>query len=205
MKINLKELLAGPPARLRYVHRFSNCRVARTESVAEHSYYTTLYAIFLARWWTRNGHGQVDLARLLQKAILHDAEEGLTGDINRGFKYSSDTLRRAIERAGEAAFCKVFEPVVGQSSDLEHLRAYWATAKDGTTEGKILAFADFLSVLGYMWEEARAANRTLAEHASEMDKYIAIFGQEGWENFRPLVEQARIMLSQILAVEGFKA
>ncbi len=48
--MNMKKLLVGHVIRLKYTERFSTCRTLHKESVAEHAYFTTLYALVLGEW-----------------------------------------------------------------------------------------------------------------------------------------------------------
>lgn len=62
---------------LAYVPRWSIVRVSRTQSVAEHSYYTAVYALQIARLirWDANWTAMVEMA------LWHDVEECFTGDM----------------------------------------------------------------------------------------------------------------------------
>ena len=65
------------------VTRFSVYKCHFREDVAQHSYLTTLYAMILADLERLDGR-KVDVERLLRMALLHDAEESRTGDIQLG-------------------------------------------------------------------------------------------------------------------------
>jgi 5'-deoxynucleotidase len=62
---------------LAYVPRWSIVRVAKPQSVAEHSYYTAVYALQIARLvrWEANW------LPLVEMALWHDVEECFTGDM----------------------------------------------------------------------------------------------------------------------------
>lgn len=61
---------------LAYVPRWSIVRVAKPQSVAEHSYYTAVYALQIARLI----HWEGNWLPLVELALWHDAEECFTGD-----------------------------------------------------------------------------------------------------------------------------
>jgi len=191
-RLDLFGLLVGAPIRLRYVRRFSTCRTGWPESVAEHSFYTSIYAMILAQMAEGPDH-QVDMAELLQKALLHDFEEAVTGDINRPFKISHDDLKHAIDGAAFLAFDRVW---VGILPDwlARHLADRWTKAKDKSVEGRIVAFADFLSVLSYVVSEVRSSNLTMREHTKGMAEYLALFDGSEFDFLRPEIEQARSIL-----------
>jgi 5'-deoxynucleotidase YfbR-like HD superfamily hydrolase len=64
---------------LSYVPRWSIVRVAKPQSVAEHSFYTAVYAAYFADMigWRYRGSRE----QLLLAALWHDAEEQFVGDI----------------------------------------------------------------------------------------------------------------------------
>lgn len=216
MNLNLRELIDGGPTRLRYVFRYSTCRVGQPESVAEHSYYVCLYALLIARWVDENktlplgedGHS-VLLANLLQRAILHDLEEAISGDFPRNFKHSEPELEKMLATASQKAFEQLLTPIIDPPSSeadaeettsdiVDEYIVSWLDSKDGTPEGRILEFADFLAVLSFMRQEGAATdNRIIERHVKEMDKYFENFLQSGWDFIRPLVQQAAEMMGEM--------
>lgn len=71
--MNLRKLRA-----LSHVWRWNYHPRVRQESVAEHSYWTTVYA---ARLCHMMDLPLIDTRMVLQYALLHDAEEAITGDL----------------------------------------------------------------------------------------------------------------------------
>lgn len=195
MKLDLFQLLVGEPVRLRYVKRFSTCRVLHPESVAEHSYYVAFYAMLIADWAIGEGLRDVDMERLLRRSLLHDTEEARTGDMPRFFKHHDERLRREIERSAVAAFREVVRESVDEK-EAAILEQHWQNAKDDTVEGRILAFADFLSVLAYVVEEMRNSNRTMRAHLISMRDYFTSFQKKEFAFLAPLVEQAGNILQR---------
>lgn len=61
---------------LAYVPRWSIVRVAKPQSVAEHSFFTAIYSLQIARLI----HWVAEYAPLVELALWHDAEECFTGD-----------------------------------------------------------------------------------------------------------------------------
>jgi len=178
-KLNLRELCLGYATRLRYVKRFSTSHVQHVENVAEHSYYTALYCMLIGRQLEG-----VQMGLLLQKALIHDVDEAFSGDIIRMFHRDGGVLEKAAhERAGEmvARFC---EAVATDSSDSAKLVHTWNTAKDpGTLEGRIVAYADFLSVLSYVAQEVDCGNHRLLDNLDEIAIYAAKFTEDPAYNF----------------------
>ena len=132
------------------------CTNAISEDVAQHSYFTALYAMILAD--LERGKGtKVDTERLLRMALLHDAEEARTGDIHHPFKHQdapfADTLDdRALEW---------FENLMGGlPEDLAHeyIRLRRASREISTIEASILKASDKIEALLWAYEEYLLGN-----------------------------------------------
>jgi len=187
----IREMLLGDTSRLRYLMRFPNCRRLHEESVAEHSFFTTLYALFLGRLL-----GGMPMDRLLMKALIHDVEEAVTGDVPRPFKHSSKEIESIWQEAARPAFNQVLVPIMG-GSDLAIVQN-WTHAKNfKERDGRVVAFADFLSVLGYVIQEIKGANFMMREHLGNLNEYLDEFTNENYEEFFPYVEEARKLLKEV--------
>lgn len=184
--MNLRELLIGEPNRVRYVTRFATCHKVHNENVAEHGYFVALYAMAIADSIPE----EVDQRKLLRRAILHDMEEGRTGDFPRPFKYSSESLRQKLEEAAVGAFDYMAMAIHGPGTVAIRWSAEWSSAKDQSLEGRILAFADYLAVLSYLWLEIGANNITMRRHVDEMKKYMEEFKKTEFDFIRELVDQS---------------
>ena len=199
MILNLERLLCGHAARLRYVRRFGTCRVHHPESVAEHCYYVALYASLIARWLTpRATDSPVDWQQLMLRVVLHDLEESRSGDMPRPFKYSADSerLADALNNASRIAFEQVASEIVGEST-AEELTAIWAAAKAPDLEGRIVEFADFLSVVSFFAQEGRDRSDSLEDHLVEMRGYVEQFDADAYDFIRPLVDDVYGILQNV--------
>lgn len=153
--------------RLSHIRRYSSLPVIRPENVAEHSFYCALIAYTLAHDLKYRRY-QVDPDLAMRKAMLHDLEESMTGDILRSFKYSSARLREEIEEAG---FVNMGELALDFGAAASPVLRGWGSSKDGL-EGDVVAFADLLCVVAYVREEFIAGNRHLDAVAAEVFGYI---------------------------------
>lgn len=201
--LNLKEMLIGMPTRLRYVDRFSTCRVIKKESVAEHCFYVAFYSLMIA-WWCDNHTGQANLnvAEILTKALLHDLDEAATGDVPRFFKYSDPALKQHLDEVAAKGVYQIAKKLWDSASAIGEIEFAWKQAKNDTPEGRILEFADFLSVLSYSWEEVRQSNVIMKEHLTDMVKYYERFTTKDFDFLRPLIEDARTILFEELMLNG---
>jgi len=203
MILNMKEMLVGMATRLRYVDRFSTCRVIKKESVAEHSFYVAFYSLMIA-WWCEAQHNlaPLNLTELITKALLHDIDEAATGDIPRFFKYSDASLKEHLDAVAAQGVAIIAKKLWTDPGTIVEFGFNWREAKCETPEGRILEFADFLSVLSYAAEEIRSSNFTMREHLQSMIEYYQKFTTKDFDFIRPLIEEARkILFEEILLDE----
>ncbi len=208
MNLSIQELLAGNPARLRNTWRYSTCRVAQPESVAEHSYYVAFYCLMVGTWVRDNERAEVHFGRMLAKALVHDLEESVSGDFPRSFKYSDPHLREMLEGASNVAMSqvllKLIPPEGGKAPETVAARAkildYWATAKDSTTEGLILEFCDYLSVLSFLLQEMQSGNQTVGRHVDDVRKYADKFLHSDYEFLRSLERDAAKVVQHLFPI-----
>lgn len=204
MELSLQELLDGTISRLRYVFRYSTSRVQAPESVAEHSYFVALYCMLIGDWTLANTKEKPRMELLLRRAMLHDAEEARSGDFPRTFKHSSANVKKVLEAASREAMVQLLTPLSGSafsdfgSPSSTYLRL-WENAKDASIEGRILEFADFLSVLGFLLQECDGGNRkAILRHVGDMETYFKKFkGQAEYAFLSPLLKQAQSILEEV--------
>lgn len=221
--LNVREMLEGSPSRLRYVPRYSTSRVGHSESVAEHMYFVAFYALQIGTWVNheiKDGRlaipeswgpirKDVCIATLLQRAVLHDLEEARSGDFPRPFKHSTPEMKALLEQAGEIAFNQIVRPLWGLPPEIPGDEEYsgpadeflisWLDAKDGTPEGMILEFCDFLAVLGFMLEEGAAGGNALVRrHIPDMNEYFAKFEGDEYNFLGQIRRTAKDLLWEIM-------
>lgn len=199
MKLNLTALVYGEVQRLRFIQRFSTCPVVHEESVAEHSFFVVFASLLIGDWLRSRGNNAINFEILAKKAAFHDVEEARTGDIFRPFKYSTPELHDALERGAErAAYDALAGLADGDAASLEGMLSHWKRAKDTTIEGRIVAFADFLSVLSYMVQETHASNSFMREHRETMRAYLAEFQHHSFAPLQPLIDEAAKIIEEVL-------
>lgn len=203
MNLNLKNILNGTPVRLRYVFRYSTSRVQHPESVAEHSYYVALYSMCICDWvfgqvtqeWF---DANIQPSLLMRRALVHDLEEARSGDFPRPFKHSDPKLREILEHAAEEAMKDVAEEISDNQVYQGWILKLWKKAKHTDYEGRILEFADFLSVLSFMLQEKDSGgNRSIGTHVKDMDKYFEKFLTPEYDFIRPIVTQAAEIMQEL--------
>ena len=129
------------------------------ESVAAHSYGVALAAMLLADECAARGV-EVDVARVLRLALLHDLQETRTGDMPRTVaQYYGAGVRRAAERAA-------FDDIV-RGAGASHAATYSELHEDYETraslEARLVKAADVIDLLAQALAFERAGARGLGE------------------------------------------
>lgn len=131
------------------ITRWSHATCLRPESVLEHTGFVAIYAYQIGL-----KHG-ADMGRLLQKAIVHDMEEVITGDIPTPTKYYSADMQRLIGDLELRSANAISEEVFGGA--MVHT---WIDAKKvGDLEGQIVYLADLAAVAYKIWAEKELGSR----------------------------------------------
>lgn len=199
-ELDVREMLRGDLVRLRYVDRYSTCRVNHRETVAEHSYFVTMYSVLIGQWYEFWHGNPLNWRKLMAKACIHDVEESRTGDWPRTFKHSDPNLGIELDRVAGIAIEQLCSRLV-QGQWQKQLAMTWQQSKDSSPEGRVVAFADFLSVLSYVIQEIESGNANAVEHIRNLQEYFSGFEAETYQFLRPLVTQTASILKEIERVE----
>jgi 5'-deoxynucleotidase len=136
------------------ITRWSHATCLRSESVLEHTGFVAVYSYQLAL-----KHG-VSIGDCLEKAIVHDMEEVITGDIPTPTKYASDAMRESIATLETSAALAISKEVF--SDQMFHA---WSNSKSlGRIEGQIVYLADLAAVVYKILAEEQLGNRTFEEY-----------------------------------------
>ncbi len=143
--------------RMASISRFSQTHLVMGESVLEHTGGVALMCYLIAE----TIDGDIDMGKLLSRAVVHDIDEIVTGDIPTPTKYKNERITSAIKEVEEENMHELSDSLLGSST----LYRNWKHSKDDSIEGAILATADLLSVLYKLWQETVLYNnRTMKEH-----------------------------------------
>ena len=138
------------------VGRFSVYKCHFREDVAQHSYFTALYAMVLADLERKKGT-TVDMERLMRMAILHDAEEARTGDIHHPFKHQDIAFSSALDSRGFEWFGNMLDSLP-QDLAQEYVGLRKAVRDTTSTEAILLKAADKIEALLWAYEEYLLGN-----------------------------------------------
>jgi 5'-deoxynucleotidase YfbR-like HD superfamily hydrolase len=155
--MNLWDACTGKVSRMSYVNRFSSFPVSRRENVAEHSWWVAFISLLIGYSVQEDPHmPEVNMEKLLTRAVTHDLNETLSGDIIRSYKYSTEELLDAIRNADAVNMARLGAEF-GEANI--PVTAAWRDAKADDVEGEIIAFADMASVVFYLREEHKMGNK----------------------------------------------
>jgi 5'-deoxynucleotidase len=148
--VNLSNILELQ-SRLSAIQRYSQIRLVNPESVLEHTGFVALTCYIFGVILQTEGH-QIDQAHLMGRALIHDIEEVITGDIPRPTKYSTHEIRKVFEGLASASIMKVLDDLEVHKGVTRRISYDWHNAKSGR-EGLIVAIADRLAVVYKVWQE----------------------------------------------------
>lgn len=135
------------------VRRWSHAYCHKEESVLEH---TAAVAIFALSIGAEVG---AKMATVLERALLHDMEEVITGDIPNPTKYHNPQITKEIKEFEAVAAADV----ASRYFDSWALRV-WHNAKDSSLEGEIIKIADAAAVVLKIEQETSLGNLSFNQY-----------------------------------------
>lgn len=146
---------------LAHVTRYNNRPQHFPESVAEHSFYVSYFTLIICELLEKKKM-HVSKEKALKMAIIHDAEEGYSGDILNPFKHYNEKVYQAIKEVDRELIKEVFLDLP-ESLRVEFINTWSEESKGETAEAQIVKVADKLSLLSKCFEEIQAGNNYFEE------------------------------------------
>ncbi len=146
---------------LAHVKRFNNRPLLFPESVAEHSFYVAHFTQLIC-WLLAKQKIAVDTQKAISMALIHDSEEGFSGDILNPFKHFNDKIAAAIREVNEETVGLMFEELPKELS-AELIDLWHEEQKRDSLESQVVKLADGLSLISKCFEEIEAGNSTFHE------------------------------------------
>ena len=154
-----------------YIERCSNTPHIRPYSVAQHSFYIALYAMLFADIENERirNEGQVefnnsnhyylyDTSEVIKKALIHDLEESLTGDILYPVHHENKSFKETLDKVREKCVDQEVFKELPQNVRKYYIRL-WKTSKDTTKEGILVACMDKFEILMFAIQELDMGNQ----------------------------------------------
>lgn len=174
------ELIGNPALNTDNTIRYCLLYQVKEESLSHHIAEVSILA-YLMTLRLNSYNENLDAGQVLEKVILHDLDEVLTGDIPRSTKYYSQEGLHALKGVAEDAITKLARSLDGGESIVEK----WRTAKEGK-EGMVLVLCDMLCVARKVVTEVKLlGNGYFLKVAYEMIDNLKELSQKDFSAFNP--------------------
>jgi 5'-deoxynucleotidase len=167
---------------LAHVKRFNNRPLLFPESVAEHSFYTAHFTQIIC-WALKKKKIEIDSQKALSMALIHDAEEGFSGDILNPFKHFNEKIAGAIREVNEETIGMMFEELPKELSK-ELIDLWHEEQKRESVESQVVKLADSLSLLSKCFEEIEAGNSNFHEIYRKVIKDLNVQKYPWWRKIK---------------------
>ena len=140
------------------ISRWSQAHCHKDESTLEHTAAVALIALHITIDFP-----EANMEKVLTRALLHDMEETITGDIMTPVKYANPEMTRVIKQFEDDAarvVSSVFSGPFGGNWSYEA----WRDAKDDTLEGDIIKVADKAAVVYKYRHELALGNKGFEQY-----------------------------------------
>ena len=141
---------------LAHVTRFNNRPQHFPETVAEHSFYVTYFVLIICSLLEKKKI-KVNTKKALAMALIHDSEEGFSGDILTPFKHFNEKVNQAIKEVNREVIKEMFVELP-TNLQKEFVNLWHEEGTEKTIEGQLVKVADKLSLLSKCFEEIQAGN-----------------------------------------------
>lgn len=190
-------------SRLASLTRFSMERLSCRESVLEHLGQVALTSYALAAEAIDRG-ADLKLEDCVAKALVHDLEELITGDVARPTKHSSPQARRLFDDLSKKSVEVLREEMNYFPTFAADMERKHKSAKLGQS-GFVVAMADVLAVVTKVWEETilrgngamiRQAYTAQAQISSLRDRAADQFDGDAWRFFDSILVAASELMEE---------
>ncbi|MDP2671368.1 MAG: HD domain-containing protein [bacterium] len=170
---------------LAHVKRFNNRPVHFPESVAEHSFYVSYFTQILC-WALGEEKIEVNTERAVKMALIHDQEEGFSGDILTPFKYFNEEVAAAIREVNNQTIEMMFEDL-DEKLKKDFVALWHEEQSRKSLESQVVKVADGLSLISKCFEEIEAGNSYFEEIYKRILKDLKNLDYSWWQKIRPRV------------------
>jgi 5'-deoxynucleotidase YfbR-like HD superfamily hydrolase len=105
---------------------------------------------------------KVDIQKTISMALIHDSEEGFSGDILNPFKHFNEKIAAAIGEVNKETVHLMFEELPKEISK-NFIELWHEEQKKQTIESQVVKVADSLSLISKCYEEIEVGNHFFHE------------------------------------------
>ena len=186
--------------------RYSLIYQTKIETLSDHITDVMLLSYLIALRLNSYGE-QINVGLLLEKVLLHDLDEVLTGDIPRTTKYYSEAGLQAMREVADDAIKVIADSFLGAEGIVDT----WRESKSGK-EGIILHLTDMICVAkktvkeikmlgnGYFLKVAYEMRSNLDNLIEEIDNKsyeFKLFNEKSLDYLRDVVSDAHVIMSEL--------
>ena len=179
------------------INRYSQINLLHPESVLEHTGFVCLFTYLVCSEINFSCQKKIDIGLALMKAVFHDVDEVVTGDIPRPTKYFSNESKQIFDKIASQGMKQIISELdIKNRSSSQEIEKLWKNSKDGD-EGRIVALADLAAVVYKIWEEViLLGNKKLILQGKQVFGYIEDFS-ESFEQ-QEVDSHHRIIIGEII-------
>lgn len=155
--LNVIKMLDNPlVSRAAFTWRYSSSKLVEPENLSTHVYEVIMIGLMMRDKIMDLTHDEEDINReeFLMKAIFHDADETILGDVPRPLKYASPGIKEEIDKVAHNTADMLFFKSFKEFNDI---RDYYYDAKSNKT-GMLVRIADMLCVIKKLRFEVEMLN-----------------------------------------------
>lgn len=198
-------LISSPLMNLDHTYRYSGTKLVEAESLSQHIIETIMLGLKIVDKVNHiAGYDLLNPSEYVMKAVYHDLEEVITGDIPRPLKYYNEFTRDSLKNVADEIAARFFSD---QFYEGHKHYMIWDQSKSGF-EGFILKIVDMLVVANKVVKEVsllhnyymlRVAHE-VSQYLRELSLNINYFAEpEINEYLRIIVEDAVISMDTLIA------
>lgn len=198
--MNFTTLAFNPLSRMNEIYRYSSVYQETQESLSEHITEVSSMSYLIGGYLNNEYKEQIDIGILLEKCLLHDADEVITGDIPRNTKYADREVHHRLNKVAKRSV-DLIQNMIGFD-----ILKVWSESKEGK-EGFIVKIVDMLCVARKCITEIELrSNLSFLKVVSELESHLSNiqsssrfseFSEESGEFLKNLVVQAKDEITTI--------
>lgn len=189
------------------IQRYSGTKMVEPESLSAHILESQMMGYMIINYMNNICGENLDKGLYLEKALHHDLEESMTGDVIRTLKYYNTDVHREIQNVATSVAEEIYTKYLGDTEG--EMLQIWSTAKEGR-EGFILKLVDTLTVVNkvvrevdffhnyYFLRVAYEVNIYTKDLLLSLDKKEGQYTEESLNYLRDVLKGALDVLRRIL-------
>lgn len=131
-----------PLMNMHNIFRYSGVKLVEPESLSSHIVEVQIMGYMILDHLNESYKENLDRGLYLEKALHHDLEESLTGDVCRPLKYYNNDIHHELEKVAQSTAKDIYRKYFENTDEMYKL---WDESKEGK-EGVLVKIVDMLAV-----------------------------------------------------------